>query len=222
MNCITSKSRFFALILLAGAIACGTLGNEANFPTPIRTAGVGPFRILDSLETGVMARTEGVAMDSIDAVERAHATQDFLFFAAGERVDEPPDRDESLPDDAIDWNRFEPRNIRRVPQNEVFGYDRDMDEVILEASESWEGDAVFDPFVSSIGGVNRLYYAGSGGIGLASGDPLSGTLASASAPLVETRDIRVSWSSPESNGCSSMPEERSASPAPLTGRASPK
>lgn len=72
--------------------------------------------------------------------------------------------DAGAPEPNLD--EFLPRRILR--SNAADGPSYSGAFVVLEASEAWEGDAVYDPWVIALAdGRVRLYYAAAGGIGIA-------------------------------------------------------
>ncbi|MEZ4252918.1 MAG: hypothetical protein R3B99_32315 [Polyangiales bacterium] len=89
-----------------------------------------------------------------------------------------------MPPTAVDWARFEPRRIARAAKLDGF-HSFGAGTVVLEASESWEGDAVFDPWVVALpDGHARLYYAADGGIGVAEAPSLSGSFTKLAGPVL--------------------------------------
>ena len=83
-----------------------------------------------------------------------------------------------------DLSAFLPRRILR--SNFGNGPSYSGGTVVLEASETWEGDAVFDPWAIVLAsGRVRLYYAAAGGIGIAESDAADGTFTRVgSAPVL--------------------------------------
>ncbi len=86
------------------------------------------------------------------------------------------EREGSLPNYAIDWARGEPRAIYRAAS---LGFTGTLDgepvslpgfgvgERVLEATQAWEGSAVFDPCPRVLADARlRLYYAAARGIGV--------------------------------------------------------
>ena len=154
------------LLLVALVVGCATLGAETAFPDPIQTSGVGPFRLLDPNETGIEGEQGEVVVQS-GAAGGAMFAAGSLWYVDAERLEEPPERDESLPPHAIDWAQFGPRRILRSPEREG-DLGHDAGEVVLEPTEGWEGDGVFDPWLVELeDGSVRLYYAAEGGVGVA-------------------------------------------------------
>lgn len=118
----------------------------------------------------------------------------------GPPVDEPDAGPPTTPDagptsvsfPAPDWSTHTPRTISRsapreagerayVTQSPSF----DAGELILEASEAWEGAFVTDPWALVRGdGSVWLYYVAEGGIGLARGASAGGAFTHASAPII--------------------------------------
>lgn len=184
-------------VVLAMLAGCASLGAETAFPEPIQTSGVGPFRPLDSTETGIDAEPRGRVQETTGASGGGMRAGDFFFSVESQPLADAPARTPGLLPTQVDWARFEPRSIARAPIREGFhGFGAGT--VVLEASEAWEGDAVFDPWVVALAdGRARLYYAAAGGIGVAEAPSLDGTftrvgdgpvLADASGPSVVASD----------------------------------
>ncbi len=147
------------------SIGCATRGNEADFPAPIATSGVGPFRAARVVETGFTEPPAGRVMESTWAVERAQLTDIGLFFAAGIPLEDAPDRDPALAADVTDWSRYGPRQIyQTAARDQDLGFDLEAATPVLEATEPWEEGAVSDPWFDVDSG--RLYYAAGGSIGM--------------------------------------------------------
>lgn len=171
--------------LALGAPACGT-GGEASkggmFGLP--HAGLGPFRRLDASELlhGRLALDEGSLVESGMVLRGAGPTQ-VMFYAAAELAPGPAptdggaDLDAGVPADAgppePDLALFLPRRILR--SDPADGPKFAGGELVLEASEAWEGDSVYDPWAVVLpSGRVRLYYAAAGGIGIAEADSATG------------------------------------------------
>jgi hypothetical protein len=179
-------------------MSCATLGADADFPDPVQTSGVGPFRLLDAVETGLEGEPVGRVMDATGATGGGLFVEGFVFHVHADPLAAPPERDPTLAPYEVDWARFEPRSIRRSAANaNTFG--TTSGEVVLQASEAWEGDAVFDPWAVVLAdGTHRLYYAAEGGLGIAEGPaggaltkvpgPIAGPVAGARAPSVVVAD----------------------------------
>lgn len=185
------------VVLLASLIGCASLGAETAFPDPVQTSGVGPFRPLDSTETGITAEPVGRVQETTGASGGGMRAGDFFFSVESQPLAEPPARTPGLLPTQVDWARFEPRRIARAAIRDGFhGFGAGT--VVLEANEAWEGDAVFDPWVIALpDGRARLYYAAEGGIGVAEAPSLDGTftrvgdgpvLADAAGPSVVASD----------------------------------
>jgi hypothetical protein len=173
-------------------VACATLGDETAFPDIVQTSGVGPFRLLDATETGGFGAPRGRVLFSREAVGRAMMAEDLLFYPQAEVLDEPPERNPDLPEGVVDPAQVGPSAIHRGMAREVDGEDVfegavsfDGGSAILEASESWEGDSLTDPWVHvAADGTARLYYAADGGIGVAEASSASGTFTKVAGPVV--------------------------------------
>lgn len=173
-------------------VACATLGDESAFPGVVQTSGVGPFRLLDSTETGGFGAPNGRVLFSRDAVGRAMMADGFLFYPRASVVDEPPERNPDLPEGEIDPAQIEPFAIFRGVPREVDGEDVlegavsfDGGTMVLEASESWEGESLTDPWVHvAADGTARLYYAADGGIGVAEASSADGSFTKVAGPVI--------------------------------------
>lgn len=164
-----SKRALSALLLLA--LGCASIGSDAAFPDPVQTSGVGPFRLLTSTETGLSedAAPPGSALPLAEGEvsDGGMVAGGRLYYASAAPLADPPERDASLAAYQVDWARYEARVIRAAA-GRTDGVGFDAGEVVLEASEAWEGDAVFDPWVVVLeDGTRRLYYAAEEGIGIA-------------------------------------------------------
>lgn len=154
-----------ALVLLG---ACATIGDEAAFPGPVES-GVGPFRPLNPAELAVEAPRAGQILPDGAAFGRAMMTQGSLWYAAAAAPLDPlPERDETLARFEVDWAQFDARAIFASPSLAPARYSYEGGAVVLEATEPWQGGAVFDPWaVESSDGSVQLYFASEGGIGVA-------------------------------------------------------
>jgi len=169
-------------VLLAG---CGMIGTESAFPGPVQSSGVGPFRVAFSTETSVeLEERPGAALATGRAVEKSSlAPSGHLFYAAADLLGSPPDRDPELAEGEVDWARFEGRRIYRSAPRADLGFDEGSE--VLEASETWEGEGVFDPFLAVVDGRTLLYYAAAGGIGVAEAGDVEGTFTKLPGPILE-------------------------------------
>lgn len=160
----TKPLQIAALFLLS---ACATIGDEAAFPGPVES-GVGPFRPLNAAELGVEAPRAGQIIPEGVAFDRAMMTQSSLWYAAAPAMDPVPERDDSLARFEVDWAQFAPRAIFASASLAPGRYSYETGTVVLEATEAWQGDAVFDPWaVEASDGSVQLYFACEGGIGVA-------------------------------------------------------
>ncbi|MEM9073414.1 MAG: hypothetical protein AAGE52_33220 [Myxococcota bacterium] len=176
------------IAILAVALGCATLGNEAPFPDPIQTSGTGPFRRLDLAESGVPGNPPGRAILITGATTGGMFAGDHLFYVAAAPLGEPPERAAGLLPDEVDWAQFEARAISRTPAR-ANDLGHELGDVILEASEAWEGDAVFDPWVVLLDdGRARLYYAGAEGVGVAEAPSVDGSFSRVAGPIIN--DVR--------------------------------
>ncbi|MCA9613712.1 MAG: hypothetical protein H6721_26010 [Sandaracinus sp.] len=178
----TGPTRLFALLL---ALGCASLGAETAFPDPVQTSGVGPFRPLDTTETGLSADPAGRVQETSGASDGGMRAGDFFFSVESAPLADAPGRTSGLPLTAVDWARFEPRRIARAAKLDgTHGFGPGT--VVLEASEAWEGDAVFEPWAVVLpDGRARLYYAAEGGIGAAEAPSLGGSFTKVDGPILE-------------------------------------
>ncbi len=138
-------------ILLA---ACATVGSEGHGDVALPTAGVGPFRKLDTTEVQgvapfVLDDKQGVYGEPTTVVENDEVV---LFVTVREGAGRAIARSR-----ATDGRSF-------------FGAGGDIGhrpEIVLRADQAWEGGALAGPFVLRRGAEWLLYYAAAGGIGLA-------------------------------------------------------
>ncbi|MDH5491185.1 MAG: hypothetical protein OEY14_04475 [Myxococcales bacterium] len=175
-----------SLLLFALSLgACAMLGDETRFPFRVTTSGVGPFRQLESYETGVTLAPKGQAVASRSvAMQSGMVAEGQLFFAAAPMLMDAPPRDESLAEWEIDPLQIEPLRLMRaraIEQTGTLGGRtvplRGFQEptLLLEASEAWEGSELFDPHLVILDdGRARLYYAAAGGIGVAEASSAEG------------------------------------------------
>lgn len=173
-----------ALVLLS---ACATIGDEAAFPGPVES-GVGPFRPLNAAELSVEAPRPGQILADDGAFGRAMMTQGSLWYAAAAPLDPLPERDESLARFEVDWAQFEARAIFASPSLAPARYSYEAGALVLEASEPWQGGAVFDPWaLESSDGSVQLYFASEGGIGVATRSAGSSTFGAPTQILEDAR-----------------------------------
>lgn len=172
------------LFTLVAILGCATLGNEAPFPAPVQTSGAGPFRRLDRYETGIPGSPVGRAAMLAGATTGGMFVSGYLFYVEAPPKAEPPERDQGLAPDEVDWAQFEPRRILRAPSRPAdLGHDGGVE--VLRASEGWEGGGVYDPWVvADEEGRAVLYYAGDGGIGIATAPSLDGEWTRMAGPIV--------------------------------------
>lgn len=158
--------------LLALTPACSTLGEPGSFPDAYPHGGTGQFRPLDSDELGIF---DGRALVlSSTAQGSAMVADGYLFYASAPLADMPLEVPEDFPASEVYWDAFDPLAIHRAPPRDGnLGFAAGP--VILEASESWEGGEVFDPWVVvDDDGTARLYYAAEQGIGVAEASSVDG------------------------------------------------
>jgi len=171
------------LILLA---ACGTIGSEELEDLPQPHGGVGPFRPLETSETGVAAGPTGRAIALRQAFDSGMVTESgWLFYAAADPMDGVMQPDD-VPATEVPWELMEPRRIyRSEPGDELAGFPPGSE--ILAATEAWEGEEITDPCaVATPGGdAVRLYYVGDGGVGVAEAPSVDGSFARVAGPILE-------------------------------------
>lgn len=167
------------LALGLGVSACGTGGEKSNGGMiGLPTSGLGTFRRLDTSEISgrLGVRTAGLVESAM--VLRGAGPQQLLFYAIANVPADVPAPDAGTDVDAgppePDLAQFLPRHIWRT--NFGTGPSYSGGSVVLEASEAWEGGAVYDPWAIVLpDGRVRLYYAAAGGIGVAESDTATGT-----------------------------------------------
>jgi hypothetical protein len=202
-----------ASLALASA-SCGTGGEESRGGmSGLPGAGLGPFRRLDTDELSGRLALRRMALVESGMVLRGAGPQPVMFYAA---ADVPPAPVPPLPDAGADADGgadldagidldagaegdaglgdagisdplagFLPRRILRSNPGDGPAYIGG--EVVLEAREAWEGDAVYDPWAVRLAdGRVRLYYAAAGGIGLAEADSSAGSFTRVGAGPVLT------------------------------------
>jgi hypothetical protein len=168
-----------ASALALGVPACGTGGEESNGGmVGLPSAGLGPFRRLDTAEVSGRLGVRSPGLVESGMVLRGAGADQLLFYAAAEVPPDVPAPDAGTDVDAgapePDLAQFLPRRIVRTNLGPGPSYSGGF--VVLEASEAWEGGAVYDPWAIVLpSGRVRLYYAGAGGIGIAEADSATGT-----------------------------------------------
>lgn len=150
----------FALLLGACATLAEGGGGDANLPNAL----AGPFRALKDPEIGNL-RSEPYAIDdderflrdpSILDADGDPATLDVIGYFAGREAEEDVDPDPLLPPDQI--------YALTAVDGRTFGRDP---ATVLTAGDGWEGGRIGQPSVIRYGAEVWMYYAGEGGIGLA-------------------------------------------------------
>lgn len=183
------------LLGLVASMGCSTIGDPGGMPAGLPHGGTGQFRPLDADEVGVMSPLQGRAMVVSDAAVEGAAPSglDFLFYASAPLLDEPPEFPMDHPPSEVFWPAFAPRAIhrgdglvgeeRRETLHVIGGFARG--DVVLRATEDWEGGEVFDPWpATDDDGTARLYYAAAGGIGVAEASAIDGSFAKVDGPIV--------------------------------------
>lgn len=160
------RVQILACALLSAA--CSTLGDPGGAPEALPHGGTGQFRLLDTEETGITGFPGRALVLRDIAIEAAMPAGGFIFYAQARALDMPPPRPEDYPRNEIFWDTFEPRTIHAGAAREEGVGAFAPGPLVLAASESWEGEDVFDPWVVvAEDGSARLYYAAAGGIGVA-------------------------------------------------------
>jgi hypothetical protein len=174
------------LSLAMCAPACSAIGDPGSFPESFPHGGTGQFRVLEDDEVGFDSPVPGRALAVRDtALDGAMVAGGHLFYTGATlRADAMPPP-AGFPPNEVFWEAFEPRVIRRADPREDKGFEGG--DVIFEASETWEGADVFDPWVVVEGDLVRMYYAAEGGIGVAESDAIDGTFTRVAGPIVEGR-----------------------------------
>ncbi len=164
--------------------ACSTIGDRGGMAEGYPHGGTGQFRILDAEEVGVAGRRL-IALQNI-ATEAAMVADDYLFYTAAPRIDMPPEEPMDQPEGEIFWDAFEPRAIYRSEPRDDLGFSPGAR--VLAASQPWEGEEVFDPWVVVDGDTVRMYYAAEGGIGVATAGAVDGSFTNDDAPILDADD----------------------------------
>lgn len=169
------------LALLAPLPACSAIGDPGGIAEGYPHGGTGQFRKLDADEVGITGG-RAIVLQNI-ALDAAMVAEGHLFYAAAARVDEPPEPPEGFPANEVFRDAFGPRTIFRAAPQEALGFRAGPE--VLAASEPWEGEEVFDPWVVVDGDVVRMYYAAEGGIGVAVASAIDGAFARAGGPILD-------------------------------------
>ncbi len=169
------------LALLAPLPACSAVGDPGGVPSGYPHAGTGQFRKLDADEVGITGG-RAIVLQNI-ALDASMVAEGHLFYAAAARADMPPEPPEDFPASEVFWDAFGPRSIFRAAPQESLGFRAGS--AVLAASEPWEGEEVFDPWVVVDGDVVRMYYAAEGGIGVAVASAIDGAFARESGPILD-------------------------------------
>lgn len=184
---ISAKYIYFMLIFTG----CATLGSEAaEDDDALPTTGVGPFRKLASTEVGgvapyVMDNQQGMyreptalALDGMDQGGIAPSKRVALYFVAHPKAGGGDVIVRTRADDGVSFYGAGPD----------FGHSPSQ---VLAPDQTWEGASLAGPSVLAVGSQIYLYYAGTGGIGVAeSTDGFAFT--KQPGPIFST-DASVSW-----------------------------
>lgn len=176
-------SRLASLLVLVAA--CGTLGAEELEDLPHPHGGVGPFRVLETSETGTAAGPQGRVLAVRQATDTAMVTEDgWLFYAAADPM-EGAVMPDGAPATEVQWELMEPRQLfRSEPGDAKAGFP--AGEEVLSATEAWEGEELTDPWAvaTADGRAVRLYYAAEGGFGVAEAPSVDGTFSRLGGPIL--------------------------------------
>jgi hypothetical protein len=177
--------------LLVLAASCATLGGQSNEGVNLPSSGVGPFRALTAAELALAAIPPNVLSDPSGAYSEPSAvaagddptSAAVWMYAVGQRggasviVRTRADDGRTFYGDAAD--------------NADTSHPRHIPPVVLQADQAWEGSGVSGPSALRAGGQVWLYYAATGGIGLAtSADGL--TFAKRMEPVLAI-DASAAW-----------------------------
>ena len=185
---VVPRRELVAVVALSAA--CATLGTESPEGQNLPTSDVGPFRKLGAKEV------LGVAPYVLDGLSVApYAEPSVLALAT-----DPGKKEVALYVDArvSASGATHGAIVRTHADDGVSFYGTSLDdphrpELVLDASEAWEGGSIHSPGAVRVGPSVYLYYAGSGGIGLAvSGDGV--TFHKAAGPVLAV-DPSVRWES---------------------------
>lgn len=173
---------------LAGlTLSCSAIGDPGGMPDGLPHGGTGQFRLLDAEESGISG-LPGIALFVRNvAIESAMRADGFLFHTHQARVDEPPTPPDDYPENEVFQDAFGLRSIYRAPRFEEGTGAFAAGAQVLAASEAWEGEEVFDPWVLvEDDGTARLYYAAAGGIGVATASSVDGAFTKEPGPIVDS------------------------------------
>lgn len=172
------------VVALAVTPACSAIGDPGGTPDAYPHGGTGQFRKLEADEVGVFDGRV-IALQNF-AFDAAMVAGGYFFYTGALRLETPPEAPMDFPEGEIFWDAFEPRAIFRAEPRDDLGFRAGSE--VLAASEPWEGEDVFDPWVVVDGGTTRMYYAAEGGIGVATASSIDGTFTHGSAPILDADD----------------------------------
>lgn len=169
---------------------CATLGNVTPPDDALPSSGAGPFRKLSANEVqgvapfvlddphGLYREPSALPLDGVNADGTSASMRVALYFVAQSKTSGHAVIVRTHADDARSFYGA-PLDVGHFPQE------------VLAADQAWEGDELSGPSVLASNGTIYLYYATSGGIGLArSTDGFAFT--KETAPVF-TSDASVSW-----------------------------
>ncbi len=156
-------SRLLLLALVATQVACATIpespGGNDNLPNAV----AGPFRAITSTELGNLRSAPNALEDDdhaardgsiVDLDGDPATTEVYGYFAGGPAPAVPT----AAPTEILRYGALDGRSFDRAAQ------------VVLRASEPWEGGTIGAPAAVRVDGGIWLYYAARGGVGLAKSD----------------------------------------------------
>jgi hypothetical protein len=200
-----------ALVVWSGAAACGTLASPPGSGGNLPSSGVGPFRPLARAEMPPFAPSPFV-LDGSDARYREPSVVSAVAGGGGDvasgiavllfAVARVSGHDVIVRTRADDARSF----YGTAADNETGAHAAHSPAVVLAADRAWEGVDLAGPSALRVGSRIWLYYAGAGGIGLATSD--DGLAFAKTGPPVLGPDARVAWETtpPHAPSVAPMPD----------------
>jgi hypothetical protein len=184
---VSAASVAFAALVV---VACATLGDEGPIGVNLPNSGVGPFRKLGTTE---VPGTAPYVLDvpggdyqepSALALSDDTSSASVALYVAGQVPGENP--------------HGVIARTRADDARSFYGTSSDTDapgkpQTVLDVGEAWEGANLHSPAALRVGGTIYLYYAGSGGIGVATAT--DGLTFSKHGSPVFVADPTVAWES---------------------------
>ncbi|MDW8246340.1 MAG: hypothetical protein RMJ84_07170 [Sandaracinaceae bacterium] len=190
------QARPWALGVSMALAGCATLATPGASPEGLPHNGTGPFRDLESEETGLAIGGVAIFLSAASA-ESGMVAQDGALWYAAAPLEDPsrPPIPSRFPEP--NWAAHGPRRIFRAEPKVVPGLAHvsrgpafEGEREVLRALHPWEGGHVSDPWVLIEPGRVLLYYAAQGGIGLAQAPSPEGPFSSQSEPLLAGEGLR--------------------------------